>query len=102
MALANGVLVHGPTSWACAIRTDSGEIKVGGAHKWLLATRVQQPFLRGPIRLAESFAVIPEVRRKLPEARLPFERPVVLAATLASGNDRPGRAPLGPAGRRRA
>ena len=24
MALANGVLVHGPTSWACAIRTDDG------------------------------------------------------------------------------
>ena len=84
MALANGVLVHGPTSWACAIRTDSGEIKVAGARKRLLGTRVQQPFLRGPLRLAESFAVIPALRRKLPEARLPFERPVVLAATLAS------------------
>ena len=24
MALANGVLVHGPTSWACAVRTDDG------------------------------------------------------------------------------
>ena len=30
MALANGVLVHGPASWACAIRTDAGEIKVRG------------------------------------------------------------------------
>ena len=84
MALANGVLVHGPTSWACAIRTDSGEIKVAGAHKRLLAAKIQQPFLRGPLRLAESFAMLPELRRKLPEARLPFERPVVLAATLAS------------------
>jgi uncharacterized protein YqhQ len=84
MALANGVLVHGPTAWACAIRTDSGEIKVAGAHKRLLAAKVQQPFLRGPLRLAESFAVLPELRRKLPEARLPFERPAVLAATLAS------------------
>ena len=28
--------------------------------------------------------MIPELRRKLPEARLPFERPTVLAATLAS------------------
>ena len=28
--------------------------------------------------------MLPELRRKLPEARLPFERPVVLAATLAS------------------
>ena len=25
MALANGVLVHGPTAWACAVRTDDGE-----------------------------------------------------------------------------
>jgi uncharacterized protein YqhQ len=84
MALVNGVLVHGPTSWACAIRTDSGEIKVAAARKRVLGSRIQQPFLRGPMRLAESFAVIPELRRRLPEARLPFERPVVLAATLAS------------------
>src|ERR671931_11537 len=28
MALANGVLVHGPKSWACAIRTDAGVVKV--------------------------------------------------------------------------
>jgi uncharacterized protein YqhQ len=84
MALSNGVLVHGPTGWACAIRTDEGEIKVASARKKLLAPRIQQPFVRGPLRLAESFAVIPEVRRRLPEARLPFERPAVLAATLAS------------------
>jgi uncharacterized protein YqhQ len=84
MALSNGVLVHGPTSWACAIRTDDGQIKVASAKKRLFAPRVQQPFVRGPLRLAESFAIIPELRRKLPEARLPFERPAVLAATLAS------------------
>ena len=84
MALSNGVLVHGPTAWACAIRTDSGEIKVAAARKRLLAPGIQQPFLRGPLRLAESFAIIPAVRRKLPEARLPFERPAILAATLAS------------------
>lgn len=84
MALANGVLVHGPTSWACAIRTPVGEIKVASARKRLLAPGIQQPFLRGPLRLAESFAIIPDVRRRLPEARLPFERPGVLAATLAS------------------
>ena len=84
MALSNGVLVHGPTAWACAIRTDTGEIEVATGRKRLLAPRIQQPFLRGPLRLAESFAVIPELRRKLPQARLPFERPSVLAATLAS------------------
>jgi uncharacterized protein YqhQ len=84
MALANGVLVHGPTAWACAIRTGDGEIKIASARKRLLAAKIQQPFLRGPVRLAESFAVIPSLRRRLPEARLPFERPSVLAATLAS------------------
>ena len=84
MALSNGVLVHGPTAWACAIRTDGGEIKVAAARKRLFAPGVQQPFLRGPLRLAEAFAMLPELRRRLPEARLPFERPAVLAATLAS------------------
>lgn len=84
MALSNGVLVHGPTSWACAVRTPAGEIKVVSARKRLLAPRIQQPFLRGPLRLAEAFAFIPELRRRLPEARLPFERPAVLAATIAS------------------
>ena len=82
MALSNGVLVHGPTAWACAIRTDGGEIKVAAARKRLFAPGVQQPFLRGPLRLAEAFAFIPELRRRLPEARLPFERPAVLAAML--------------------
>jgi uncharacterized protein YqhQ len=28
MALGNGVLVHGPNSWACAIRTEDGRLKV--------------------------------------------------------------------------
>ena len=84
MALSNGVLVHGPTAWACAIRTDEGEIKVAGDRKKLFAPGIQQPFLRGPLRLAESFAMIPELRRRLPQARLPFERPSVVGAAVAS------------------
>lgn len=84
MALSNGVLVHGPSAWACAIRTEEGGIKIVSARKRVLAPKVQQPFLRGPIRLVEAFAFLPELRRRLPEARLPFERPGVLAATIAS------------------
>ena len=33
MALANGVLVHGPSAWACAVRTDDGELKVVARRK---------------------------------------------------------------------
>ncbi len=84
MALSNGVLVHGPTAWAAAIRTGAGEIEVASGRKRLFAPGIQTPFLRGPLRLAESVAFIPELRRRLPDARLPFERPAVIAATLAS------------------
>ena len=84
MALANGVLVHGPNSWACAIRTADGELKVASAYKRLRASRVRSPLLRGPARLAEVFALLPELRRSLPEARLPFQRRGVLAAMAGS------------------
>ena len=83
MALANGVLVHGPTSWACAVRED-GELKVAGARKRLVAAEVNIPFLRGPARLAEAFAVLPELKRHLPEAKLPFERKAVAASMAIS------------------
>ncbi|TML45240.1 MAG: DUF1385 domain-containing protein [Actinobacteria bacterium] len=84
MALANGVLVHGPTAWACAIRTPEGELKVESATKSFRAAEVGQPFLRGAARLAEVMLLLPQVRRTLPEARLPFERPRVLATMVGS------------------
>jgi uncharacterized protein YqhQ len=84
MALANGVLVHGPKSWACAIRTDDGELKVVARRKRLRAAQVESPLLRGPARLLDAMALIPQIRRALPEAKLPFQRPVVLAAMLGS------------------
>lgn len=84
MALANGVLVHGPTAWACAVRLPGGELKVASGHKRFRARGVERPLLRGPARLLEGLAFLPELRRKLPEARLPFERPAVLAAMVVS------------------
>jgi uncharacterized protein YqhQ len=84
MALPNGVLVHGPTSWACAVRLPGGELRVASGPKRLVAARVRNPVLRGPARLAEALAVVPEARRRLPEAELPFERPRVLAAIVGS------------------
>src|SRR5438477_364937 len=84
MALPNGVLVHGPTSWAVAVRTRDGELKVAGEKKRFRAAGVKQPLLRGPARLVEAFAFLPRVRKVLPEAKLPFERPDVLAAMAGS------------------
>jgi uncharacterized protein YqhQ len=84
MALANGVLVHGPTAWAVAIRDDEGTVKIASAKKRFRASDIERPFLRGPAKLLESLAVLPEVRRAMPDARLPFQRPAVLATMLAS------------------
>jgi uncharacterized protein YqhQ len=80
MALANGVLVHGPSAWACAVRLPSGELRVESAYKSIRASEVGQPLLRGPARLLEAFAILPALKRRLPEARLPFELPPVAAA----------------------
>ena len=84
MALANGVLVHGPKSWACAIRTDEGRIKVAAERKRFDVTRIESPLLRGPVRLLDAMSILPQIRRQLPEARLPFQGPGVLASMLAS------------------
>jgi len=84
MALANGVLVHGPKAWACAVRLDDGTLKVVSEYKRFRAAEVERPLLRGPARLLEVLTLLPTVRRRLPEARLPFERPRILGAMLAS------------------
>jgi uncharacterized protein YqhQ len=83
MALANGVLVHGPNAWACAVRLPDGTLKQASAFKRFRAAQVERPLLRGPARVLEVFTLLPEVRRSLPEARLPFERPAVAAAMAA-------------------
>jgi uncharacterized protein YqhQ len=84
MALANGVLVHGPRAWACAIRTEDGTLKVVARPKRFRAAEVKSPLLSGVARIAEVFVLLPQVKRALPEAQLPMERPRVLASMLAS------------------
>src|SRR5918911_2469339 len=84
MALPNGVLVHGPRSWACAIRHPDGRLEVAAEPKRFRAADVEQPLLRGPARLLESMAILPTVRRRLPAARLPFERPGIVASMLGT------------------
>ena len=89
MALRNGLLIQGPTHWAAAVRGPEGEIVVGSERKPELAPRLagRVPGVRGPLKLAEAMAVLPAVRKRLPEARLPFEDWRVLVAiggTLAA------------------
>jgi uncharacterized protein YqhQ len=89
MALRNGLLIHGPTHWAAAVRKPDGGIEVASERKPELAPKLvaKVPGLRGPIKLAEAMAVLPLARRRLPSARLPFEDGRVLAAvgvTLAA------------------
>jgi uncharacterized protein YqhQ len=84
MALPNGVLVHGPNAWACAVRLPDGTLRVESARKRFRSAAVSNPLLRGPAKIADAFALLPQVRRAMPEARLPFERPAVLAAMLGS------------------
>jgi uncharacterized protein YqhQ len=84
MALANGVLVHGPRAWACAVRSPEGELRLASGYKRIRAADIEHPFLRGPARVAEVVMLLPALRRRLPEARLAFERPAVLSAMAAS------------------
>jgi uncharacterized protein YqhQ len=88
MALRNGLLIHGPTSWAAAARDGAGEIQLASGPKPVLAPKlaVRVPLLRGPLRLAEAFVLIPMVRLRLRAARLPFEDVRVIAAMFVASS----------------
>ncbi|HZG49199.1 MAG TPA: DUF1385 domain-containing protein [Thermoleophilaceae bacterium] len=75
MALRNGLLVHGPTHWAAAVRTEAGAVKVASGRKPDLGGKAAErlPGVRGMVKLAEALAVIPLVKRALPEALLPMQ-----------------------------
>jgi uncharacterized protein YqhQ len=90
MALRNGLLVHGPTHWAAAVRAKDGSIRVASGPKPDFGGKATErvPGLRGITKLAEAFAVIPLVKRALPEAKLPMQDPKtlgVIAAAAAGG-----------------
>jgi uncharacterized protein YqhQ len=86
MALRNGLLVHGPTSWAAAIRRPDGQIASASGRKPRIGGSLQSlPGARGVARMAESMAVIPLVKRALPDARLPFaDASVAVSAIVAT------------------
>jgi len=98
MALRNGLLVHGPTHWAAAVRRPDGSIEAASERKPELVPGLvaKVPGLRGPVKLAEAMLVLPLVRRRMRSARLPFEDGRVIfatVATLAFGNALRRKAP---------
>jgi uncharacterized protein YqhQ len=86
MALRNGLLVHGPTHWAAAVRTEAGAVKVASGRKPDLGGKAAErlPGVRGVVKLAEALAVIPLVKRALPEALLPMQDGRTLGAMGAA------------------
>ncbi len=86
MALRNGLLIHGPTHWAAAVRDRDGQIQVASERKPELAPKLvgRVPGLRGPLKLAEAMAVLPLARWRLRAARMPFENWQVVAAAGAT------------------
>ena len=79
MALGNGVLVHGPDHWACAIRDDAGALQVASGSKPVLMPGVRSPLIRGLARIAEGLAVVPAAARALPDASVPYRNNRMLA-----------------------
>jgi uncharacterized protein YqhQ len=84
MALRNGLLVHGPTHWAAAVRDKQGEIRVASGRKPRVRGVDGVPGVRGVVRLGEAFAVIPLVKKAMPAAKLPFESATVIGVAAAA------------------
>jgi uncharacterized protein YqhQ len=85
MAMRNGILVHSFEHWAAAVRTPDGRVAMASGRKPELPEPLAStPFLRGVARMAEALYLLPIVRRRLPEARLPVETPGLGAALAGS------------------
>jgi uncharacterized protein YqhQ len=86
MALRNGLLVHGPAHWAAAVRAADGSVRVASGPKPDFgAGRFEHVGgLRGLVRLAEALAVIPLVKRRLPDAEVPVQDARTLSTVAAA------------------
>jgi uncharacterized protein YqhQ len=85
MALRNGIMVHSLDHWAAAVRTPDGELRLASGRKpELPQSLLAVPGLRGVLRVAEAGYLLPIVRRRLPEARLPLEGASTAGALAAS------------------
>ncbi len=87
MALRDGVLLQSERHWAAAVREPGGGVTVTSGTKVRIPGRESMqrvPVLRGLMRLGESVAVLPAVRRATGGPVLPQEDPRLLAAAAAS------------------
>ena len=85
MALQNGILVHSFDHWAVAVRDAAGEVRLASGRKPdLPAVVTGTPLLRGVARMFEVAYLLPTIKRRLPEARLPMESPGMGAALAGS------------------
>lgn len=86
MALANGLLVHGPGHWAAAVRDQDGRMVVASGRKHLFRAGplTDLPLARGLVRLGEALAVLPAVRRGLPQARFAMEDRKAIGGAVAA------------------
>ena len=82
MALRNGLALFGPTSWAAAVRTADGDIRVASGPRPRFRAADRVPLARGVVRMSEMLAALPVIRRRLPEARLSFEHGSVATAAV--------------------
>ena len=101
MALANGLLVHGSTHWAAAVQAADGSVSVATGRKvrFSRGSAGRFPVVRGVLRLADAFAVLPAVKRAMPEARFAMEdagtgMALIASAEIAAGVRRSVRWPL--------
>ena len=86
MALRDGVLLLSDRSWAAAVREADGDVRVHSGRRVLLPGRdrmAKVPLVRGMAKLAESMAVLPDVRREVGVPVLPHEDPRILAYATA-------------------
>ena len=85
MALQNGILVHSFDHWAVAVRDAAGEVRLASGRKPDLPAIVTgTPLLRGVARMFEVAYLLPTIKRRLPEARLPMESAGMGAALAGS------------------
>ena len=86
MALRDGVLLLSDRFWAAAVREADGDVHVHSGRRVQLPGRdrmAKVPLLRGMAKLAESMAVLPDVRREVGVPVLPHEDPRILAYATA-------------------